>query len=174
MALTAAHFLPNNILFLLCLFSLINFANVAVLCSRLNFPFPFVVASHLLISILFYGRVVWLTSCVSQFFVSFLVFGFFGTFLHMRCRRGGRGKMIVWIHVVTDCRMVARGFYTCLTSFTCAVPPVSPLLSSFYPSILGRFVIKHFSLNTLRFRTIVTFVPSGCFAKSGRSFEREK
>lgn len=58
-------------------------------------------------------------------------------------------KFIVWIFRSSDCLMLARcGFapaHACsLPLFSCAVCSFE-LVCSFYPSILARFVIKHFS-----------------------------
>lgn len=145
MALTAAHFLPNNILFSFCfsfLLSLINFANVAVFCSRLNFLFFCCCFTSFNLGFYFTGE-----SCGSlRVFLNFVfVLRLFRHILHMRCRVDVCWMLIVWICFVC----LSRVFCTCTTSSPCAVIVSPSLLSRLPLNSRSRFIIKHFSFHRL-------------------------
>lgn len=160
MALTAAHFLPNNILFSFCVISfLINFANVAVLCSRLNFLSLCCCFTSFNLAFIFTGE-----SCGSLRVLLNFPFRLrlFRHILHMRCRTMLKRKALFGFEIWPT---VAWRFLWLLhlsDVFVHALFLHLRLYSLFYPSLLGRFIIKHFSLNILQFRMIVTFVSSGC------------
>lgn len=162
MALEAAHFLPNNILFLLYFFH-DHLCKCCCFVFSIEFPFFCCCFTSFNLAFIFTGE-----SCVSlRMFLNFPIqASAFSAHLAHAMQSKANGKIFVWICVLTDCLLLAsNGFCTCsMVSFfpSHALFLHLRLYSLFYPSILERFVIKHFSQNILQFRMIVTFVSSGC------------